>query len=278
MQQSRMKIAVLTLCRDRVEYTRMCFDSLRANAGVDYDHYVLDQASQDETWEYLSSIPVKKRVRLEENVGLCPGLNILLDAGAAKGYDVVVRYDNDCEVPQPDTLRTIAELALAHDLILAPRVLGLRNPPPVVGEFEVDGYRILETAILGGIFMAIPGAFFERDGFRYDETNPPWAGDEKICDWFRERGGRCGYVEAFAVNHMDTTDGQLERYPDYFERRAAESTAFEERDPRTRRKNAIKRAILRMPLGARLNDRLGLFYPPGYAWASEKRRKSHGRQ
>src|SRR5690349_4481936 len=103
-----MKIAVLTLCRDRVEYTRTCFASLRANAGIDYDHFVLDQGSLDETWEYLSSIPLKKRIRLEENVGLCPGLNRLLEAGAAEGYDVVVRYDNDCEVPQPNTLRTLA--------------------------------------------------------------------------------------------------------------------------------------------------------------------------
>lgn len=272
-----MKIALLTLCRDRVEYTRSCFNSLQANAGIAYDHFVLDQGSVDGTWDYLQSIPLKVRIRLEENIGLCPGLNRLLDAGAAEGYDVVVRYDNDCEVLQPNTLCSIAQLAFEHDLIVAPRVLGLRNPPPIIGEFGVDGTRILETAILGGIFMAMPGLLFTRDRFRYDESNPPWAGDEKICDWYRERGGRCGYVAEFEVNHVDTTEGQLARYPDYFARRAAESTIYEEQDPRTRRKNAIKRAILRMSLGARLNDRLGLFYPPGYAWASEKRRKSSKR-
>src|SRR5690348_10517273 len=123
-----MKISVLTLCRDRVEYTRHCFETLRANAGVAYDHFVLDQASQDDTWDYLSSLPLEQRVRVDENIGLCPGLNRLLDAGAADGYDIDVRYDNDCEVLQPDTLRTVAQLALENDLILAPRVLGLKNP------------------------------------------------------------------------------------------------------------------------------------------------------
>jgi hypothetical protein len=266
-----MKIAVLTLCRDRVEYTRSCFDSLRANAGIDYDHFVLDQGSEDSTWDYLLSIPLKERIRLEENIGLCPGLNRLLDAGAAEGYDVVVRYDNDCEVLQPDTLRTVAELTLEHDLILSPRVLGLLDSPVIIGEFAVDGLRILETTILGGIFMAIPAVFFTRDGFRYDEDNPPWAGDEKICDWYRNRGGRCGYVAAFEVNHVEAIDGQLARYPDYVARKTSESTKYEERDSRRRRTNAIKRGILRMPLGARLNERLGLFYPPGYAWEPEKR-------
>ena len=208
-----MKIALLTLCRDRVEYTRSCFDSLRANAGIGYDHFVLDQGSRDGTWNYLQSIPLKARIRLEENIGLCPGLNRLLDAGAAEGYDVVVRYDNDCEVLEPDTLRSVAGLAFDHDLILAPRVLGLKHPPPTISEFDVDGHRILETTILGGIFMAIPAALFTRDGFRYDEDNPPWAGDEKICDWYRDRGGRCGYVVEFGVNHVDTTHGQLARSP-----------------------------------------------------------------
>src|SRR5438270_7932910 len=197
-----MRISVLTLCRDRVEYTRPCFESLRRNAGVEYSHFVLDQASQDDTWAYLQSIPLAKRIRLEENIGLCPGLNRLLDAGAADGFDVVVRYDNDCEVLQPDTLLTVARLALDRDLILAPRVLGLLHPPPTIDQFDAGGYSILETTILGGIFMAIPASFFTRDRFRYDESNPPWTGDEKICDWHRARGGRCGYVQEFEVNHI----------------------------------------------------------------------------
>jgi hypothetical protein len=162
-------------------------------------------------------------------------------------------------------------------LILAPRVLGLRNPPPTIAEFSVDDHTILETTVLGGVFMAIPGVLFTRDGYRYDESNPPWAGDERICDWHCARGGRCGYVEQFAVDHIDTTDGQLERYPDYFARRATEARLWEAHDPRIRWKNAVKRTLLHVPFLERLNEKHHWFYPPGSDWFAKKPPESHNR-
>ena len=45
--------AVLTLCRDRLAYTQHCFETLRDNAGCDFDHFVLDQGSMDGTDEWL---------------------------------------------------------------------------------------------------------------------------------------------------------------------------------------------------------------------------------
>jgi len=261
-----MRIAVLTLCRDRVEYTRTCFESLRINAGVEYSHFVLDQGSEDGTWDYLLSIPLEHRVRLEENIGLCPGLNRLINDGGIEGYDAVVRFDNDCEVLEPNTLRVVAELAVKHNLILAPRVLGIGNTPPTISEFSVDDYTVLETTVLGGVFMAIPAVFFTRDGYRYDETNPPWAGDELICTWHRARGGRCGYVKEFAVNHIDTTWGQEARYAGYFARRAEEARMYEASDKTIRRKNAVKSVLLKIPFVDRLNRRYGWFSPPGAGW------------
>jgi hypothetical protein len=263
-----MRVSVLTLCRDRVEYTQKCFELLRANAGIDYSHFVLDQGSQDGTWSYLLGIPLERRIRLAENIGLCPALNRLIEEGAAENYDAVVRFDNDCEVLQPGTLRTVAELAVKHNLILAPRVLGLQNPPPTIAEFTVDGYTVLETTILGGVFMAVPGVLFTRDGYRYDENNPPWAGDELICEWFRDRGGRCGYVKEFAVNHLETTSGQLARYPTYFARRAAERRLYESSNKAIRRKNAVKRALLSVPFVDGLNRHYSWFSPPGAEWSS----------
>lgn len=223
-----MRVAVVTLCRDRVGYTRRSFESLVENAGCRYDHVVVDQASGDDTWSYLLSVPLKRRIRLEHNIGICPALNLLLNDGLADGYDVVVRFDNDCIVRQPDTLRVVCELAAQNNLILAPRVIGLRNPPTPLASFAAgqaveDGWRwwtILETSILGGVFMAMPAVLFTEGGFRYDETNPPWGGDERICDWHRARGGRCGYVDAFTVEHA--TDQHHVDYPDYFQRRVAE--------------------------------------------------------
>ena len=47
------KIAVYTLTRDRIEYTKECFAMLESKAGIEYDHYIVDNGSQDGTVEWL---------------------------------------------------------------------------------------------------------------------------------------------------------------------------------------------------------------------------------
>lgn len=226
-----LRIAVLSLTRDRLHYTQHCFGTLESLAGCDYDHYVLDQGSMDCTDDWLLDRQENPRgwchyfdaTFLPENIGVCPGLNVLMtDACDADQYDVIVRFDNDCEVVYEDTLLVCAQLAIDHNIIVAPKVRGLRNPPPPLAWTSLDGCMIEWTSILGGVFMAIPAAFFWRDGYRWDESNPPWAGDEAITSWHRSRGGRCGYVRDLPVNHYETTDGQHARYPDYFQRRVLE--------------------------------------------------------
>jgi hypothetical protein len=145
----------------------------------------------------------------------------VLSPVTGKTYDVIVRFDNDCEVVQPGTLKAVCEAAAAGDAIVAPRVLGLRHPPATGATFPAGGYTVGETAILGGVFMAIPGRLFDA-GFRYDEASPLWSGDERICDWYRARGGRCGYLDGYAVNHYLTTDGQAADIPAYFAQKRLE--------------------------------------------------------
>lgn len=214
-----MRIAVATLTRDRLRYTEHCFQTLRDNAGCDFDHFIVDQGSVDGTAEWLLAQEDLTVMTLSENVGICRGLNLLLDEALdASQYDVIVRFDNDCEVLQHGTLQALAEFVYAFHRIAAPRVRGLRNPPAVIEHGPVFD----DTEILGGIFMGIPSDLFHCDGFRYDETQPPWTGDELICPWFRARGGRCGYLTGFEVNHYLTTDGQVDDIPEYFERRVLE--------------------------------------------------------
>lgn len=219
-----MKIAVLTLTRDRLDYTRHCFATLHANAGIDFDHYVLDQASTDGTAEWLQSDEFEgAAVAVDENLGVCRGLNLLLDEVVpAEEYDVIVRFDNDCEVLQPGTLSTVALIAHEYDCILAPHVQGLQNKPATIGRVLAGDLMISETGILGGIFMAIPARLFTEHGFRYDESNHPHTGDEEIVPWWRARGGVCGYLDGFAVNHYETTVGQRSRHPAYWERKDRE--------------------------------------------------------
>ena len=105
----------------------------------------------------------------QTNIGCCAGWNALLDdLGLAEKYDVIVCFDNDCEVLQEQTLEVVAGLVYRHKMILAPRVDGLLYPPPAIARFHLDGYEIEETAILGNIFMAIPAELLVD--FRWDES------------------------------------------------------------------------------------------------------------
>lgn len=217
-----MRVAVLTLVRDRPEYTQHCFAALREHAGCDYDHYVLDQGSAFKTrrWLYDTERDYTRLVTLPDNIGIARGLNHLIDR--LDVYDVVVKIDNDCELTEPNTLRDVCQLVMddGHTM-LSPRILGLNNPPRPTGTFSIGDEEIQHIYQIGGIFLAAPASVY--DVYRYPEDGPVWGMDDaNICAWYRGMGGRCGYVTRLTANHYETTNGQHARYPEYFERTLAE--------------------------------------------------------
>lgn len=223
-----MRVAVLSLTRDRIDYTRHCFETLRQNAGCEFDHFVLDQGSTDGTTEWLDEEFGAERLRSVQfeptNIGVNRGMNALLDTVRLCGdYDVITKIDNDCEVLTPSTLRDVCALAVRWDAILSPRILGLRSPPPTIGRLEDETAAVDLTQLIGGIFMAVPAHVFTVEKYRHDESGPVWGHDDtRLCSWFRSTGGVTGYVVGYEANHYETTDGQHARYPEYFERRVAE--------------------------------------------------------
>lgn len=219
-----MKIAVTTLTRDRLAYTQHCFARLREFAGCDYDHYVLDNASEDGTVEWLRAQDDLTVVEMPENIGIAQGLNYLNDlAFDQDDYDVIVHFDNDCELTQPNTLRDLAQLAHEGGAILSPRILGLQNPPQPTREVQINGETILDIPQIGGICLTAPGWWFRFLEYRYPDNLPLWGLDDAhICHAWREAGGTCGYVKRLEAWHYEGTNGQRDRYPDYFARKDAE--------------------------------------------------------
>lgn len=226
-----MKVAVLTLTRDRLDSTKRCFESLKQNAGCDYEHYVLDQGSEDGTCDWLqewSEATPDDTVRHVEfaraNIGISRGINRLLTvARECPDYDVIVKLDNDCELTTPDTLADIAYLVHTYGLLLSPVIRGLRQPPATIGgPLSLGGQLVDEKLQIGGVFFAAPATVY--DSFRYSESNPLWGGDDvEVCAWWRAQGGQCGYVRGYEALH--TTDEQQAAYPDYFRRKTAEMAA-----------------------------------------------------
>jgi glycosyl transferase family 2 len=230
---SQMDIAVLSLTRDRLAYTQHCFASLHKNAGCEFDHYVFDQGSTDGTREWLEDYLVdvvldegsrKANIaRCVENIGISRGNNKLLDWIVELGvdYDVYVTFDNDCEVTMPGTLAVAAKVALEGRWIVSPVVRGLIHPPTPGPAVLVAGEPVGPFPALGGIFRVMPGEFAR--GFRFNEANPLWGGDEdNVGRTALAQGFGMGYLLNWHVNHYETSRGQWERYPTYQERKLQE--------------------------------------------------------
>lgn len=157
------------------------------------------------------------------NVGIAAALNqILHETRYYPPYDVVVKFDPDCEPLTDGILRDVAQAAHDTGAIVSPIIHGLDNQQPSIRYQMINGWPLRITGMVGGIFMAIPAQLF-RDGFRYDETGPVWGGDDTgISAWHRARGGLTGYLTTHEANHYRTTQGQHKDYPAYFKRRVSE--------------------------------------------------------
>lgn len=222
-----MKIAVFTLTRDRLDYTKKSFKSLKKNAGYPYDHYIVDNGSVDGTQEWL-----KKQKDLivlsmnKKNEGISKACNRALKEILPKGYDLIIKMDNDCEVISTDILKEMVDVYSAippffMKFMLSPRVEGLNFQPQRIDQMNIENHPVGITHIIGGIFQAVPAECYKL--YHYNEELPKAKGqDEDLNLWFRNMGGQTGYIEDLVVNHMDTTEGQKKKYPEYFKRKYKE--------------------------------------------------------
>lgn len=218
-----MRVAVLTLTRDRLAYTQHCFDHLERFAGCDYDHYILDQGSQDGTvdwlrYEYVYHTFVPK----PENIGISKGINTLLDiAKEERDYDAIIKLDNDCELTTENVVRDAAQFVIDNPgWAVSPQILGLNNPVGVERVEEISGQKVGITPMIGGIFFCVNGAIY--DDFRHSRENPTWGMDDVHLSHEMKKRGNTGYLMAHEAWHYETTKGQEQRFPDYFDRKERE--------------------------------------------------------
>lgn len=219
------RIAIYSLTRDRLEYTKECFKVLREKAGMDLNHYVIDNGSQDGTVEWLkeNESQFKKVIYNQENVGISKASNQALNEIFKEEYDLIIKFDNDCLVESDNILKIVSDIydslgKYATRYILSPYVNGINNQPTRGGKDGINGYTIGLTAIIGGIFHIVPADVYKD--YRYDESLPlAKYQDDFFCKWFKENGGRVGYIEELKIWHKDTTTGQCEKYPEYFSKK-----------------------------------------------------------
>lgn len=227
-----MNIAIYTLTRDRLQYTKDCFAALREKAGHPYDHYVFDNGSEDGTQDWLlenRKAMFKTLAFGGGNLGISIASNTILKHSIlplSKSYDLIIKMDNDCMIQSPGILaefaRIYTECKEAERWVLSPRVEGINKQPRRVRQHTLADHEIGVTPIVGGLFHVVPAPIYRKfmAAGGYDETLPKaWGQDDQFCDWLARNGYAKGYVDDLVVEHYETTTGQAKRWPAYFERK-----------------------------------------------------------
>jgi len=188
-----MKICVFTMTRDRLPYTKRMFQQLK-NCGVKYTHVVLDNGSKDGTREWLEKQNDIDVHFSDDNLGLWKGIEMIMYAtDNFKGYDYVIKIDNDMEFLEDGWLKKLIDKYKENDFdILSPFVEGVCN-----GKGGVPR-ECFENGI--GIVPHVGGACLLTTPKFYDEELPNGYMATGWDTWFCT-GLRCGIVENIHVKH-----------------------------------------------------------------------------
>lgn len=220
------KVAVFTLTKDRLFYTKTCFNELKNTSGYNFDHFVVDNGSVDGTIEWLEEeYKPYKLIINSENMGISIASNQAIESILEGEYDIIIKVDNDALSLTQGWLKEFVELYKRnHMMVWSPYPEGLRDNPggsPRVTYGNLNKHLIGLANHLGGLFHVAPSNAY--DTWRWDEADPKHGLQDLL---FSQHLAKCGfgmaYVEDIRVEHFESTDGQQKRFPEYFEKRKEE--------------------------------------------------------
>lgn len=226
------RVAIFSITYNRLEYTKKCFESMHETAGYEFDHYVVDNGSTDGTQEWLIpslenkdwGFDCKHARNYKDNKGISIASNQALD-DIGKDYDIIMKVDNDCLFLTEGWLKKMVEIwETNHMLALSCYVQGLVDNPggaPRLGYGTIKDELLGMTRHIGGICHFVSAKAYKD--FRWDEDSPlHGVQDLELSHYLLNNGYQMGYLENYFCEHIDGTEGQHKRYPDYFERRKDE--------------------------------------------------------
>jgi len=214
------RIAVYTLTRNRLDYTKRALASLEKHAGMKYDHYFWDNGSDDGTYDWLKEHDYNV-IYSEDNKGQQIAANELLRRikEVTPAYDYILRFDNDCFVMTKDILKRMVKCSksLKDRAFISPRIVGLKFQPERFAEKTVGKLKLGFVEILGGICRLHPTKLLNN--FHFDVRRPMGIGEaEQIAKFAASRKPVIPmvYIENVFVNHGESTEDQEAKNPDYF--------------------------------------------------------------
>ena len=212
-----MKVAIFTLTMDRIDYTKKMYKTMKDKAGYNFDWFVVDNGSDDGTQYWLDGKAKTKYNK--KNVGISKGSNQALDM-IGDNYELIIKVDNDCEFITDNWLVELVNFYQSQrNFVLSPRVEGLRDNPGGVPrtQYVYVGEHFLGLAPhLGGICEVAPAKIYKN--FRWEDKDFLHGDQDYVFSQYAVNNGFIlAYHENIIVEHIDSTSGQANKYPEYEE-------------------------------------------------------------
>jgi glycosyltransferase involved in cell wall biosynthesis len=245
-EEKNPKVAIFTVTYDRLEYTKRMHESMKSSTEYHFDWFVFDNGSTDGTQWRLPEM-TKWYGLSKENKGLTYASNACIDQILSTRYwkenttmfvpnhdvyQIVGKVDNDCLFLTQGWLEDFIDLwKRNHQLYMGPYPEGLVDHPG--GAFRVASATIGDEYVevvkhLSGICAFIDAKAYRN--FRWKDQFLHGQQDGEATQAFMNQGYMPLILPRHRIMHMDTTAGQKDKYPEYFERRKKEKTTTLERD------------------------------------------------
>lgn len=192
-----MKVAAVTITYDRLELTKRTVESFYCKTKVDF-HLFVDNGSIDGTVEWLEDY---NRINLEKNYGIAFAFREAVRT--LKGYDFILKLDNDIETVTDDILDKMLYFYKNNDdkYCVSPQDLNLDPAfaPAILSKELVNGYICHFTTHTGGAFQLIPYAICEKLCNDYRHLK---AGDYMIGKFYNRFGYKPTYLMDLQMKHI----------------------------------------------------------------------------
>ncbi len=149
-----MKIAAVVVTYNRLEYLKKCIDSLYNQSHQINKIIVIDNSSDDGTWEYLQSQEYVEAIK-QKNSGGAGGFFAGIKHAYLAGYDLIWCMDDDNE-PEHSSLKYLLEWVNDNNKIYNSLCLEKSTNEPCFGLYingklsldkkEIKNYEMLESA------------------------------------------------------------------------------------------------------------------------------------
>ncbi len=218
------KVAAYMLTRDRLDYTKRTLKSMYKKAGHPFDLYIFDNGSTDGTHEWIHTecrYPVQYMLN-KKNFGQHIGANRAIKwIRSEDRYDFIMRVDNDCRFLSNKWLKKLLSayktLFDGKIAVISPQILGLNHPPQPYAVKSEKGHIYWFIEIVGGICRLHPTKLF--DDFSFNERQALAFGEaQHLSIYCQDNQIPMCYIINLRAEHMDTTNRQVGRLPEYFER------------------------------------------------------------